>query len=50
MVGPLTRHEINKLLNTEEIEESYYVWHPTLPEWQQVVDVEELSMNNRCKY
>lgn len=47
MIGPLTRPEIITLLNQGTIDESYYCWHPSLKEWEQIIDVSELGLDKR---
>jgi hypothetical protein len=46
-MGPLTRPEMISLLNQGIIDESYYCWHPSFKEWEQIIDVSELGLDKR---
>lgn len=49
MIGPLTKPELISLLNQGTIDESYYCWHPSLQDWEQIIDVAELAIDRRGK-
>jgi len=47
MNGPFTKHEIIGYLNHDQIDESFYCWHPSLETWEQIIDVKELDLDKR---
>ena len=47
MNGPYTKHEIIGYLNHDQIDESFYCWHPSLETWEQIIDVKELDLDKR---
>jgi len=47
MNGPFTKHEIIGYLNHDQIDESFYCWHPSLDTWEQIIDVKELDLDKR---
>jgi hypothetical protein len=34
-------------LTHDQIDESFYCWHPSLDKWEQIIDVKELDLDKR---
>jgi hypothetical protein len=46
-IGPVSKIEIVNKLQGESMDESYYVWHPNLTTWEQIIDVPDFDLENR---
>eukprot|EP01017_Pseudomicrothorax_dubius_P008165 TRINITY_DN12657_c0_g1_i1.p1 TRINITY_DN12657_c0_g1~~TRINITY_DN12657_c0_g1_i1.p1 ORF type:complete len:417 (+),score=60.64 TRINITY_DN12657_c0_g1_i1:290-1540(+) len=48
--GPHSKREIIQFLTKGTIDECFYVWHPTLKNWEQLIDVEHFEDKNIKRY